>query len=143
MLLASLLLWLHSPLTTLAATHPIPRTTSENTSPVESWTTGPVLPVPHRLTMGETMTTTATTRVIEETTPPQVVVTPSPAEINISTNTYSEFIDVFCFLGLFLPVIYLCQARLRKVLLYTLSIVIPFLCATYMCLRQWRMMKSF
>ena len=143
MLLASLLVWLHSSTSALATNHSPTPSPEESTTPVEPWRPGPVILSSHRTTMGEQVHTTDVEEVMQESTSTIVSTTPPPAETTISNNTYSEFIDVFCFLGLFIPVIYLCQARLRKFILYMLSIVIPVICATYICLRQWRMVKSF
>ena len=143
MLLASILVWLHASRPVSAVVHPPQRPQRERPVPDAPLRAGPVLQISHPTTMGERTITTPNDVMQNESSPPTVVLASTPAETNISINTSHEFIDVFCFLGLFIPVLYLCQARLRKAILYVLSITIPIFCATYLCLRQWRIIKHF
>ena len=142
MLLVFLLCWLPSS-RCVADQHPSMQSSNSSPNrPLENWISGEPARSQHRISMGEQSTTTTETIITSCATNVQPPPNDRPAESVYLYNSYWEFFDVFVYLGFFIPVIYLCQAKLRKAIMQAAAIVIPFLCATYICLRQWIAVKA-
>ena len=142
MLLASVLIWCHAPQSVCGFSSLPTSPVRAVPKPVNPARTGPEPSTTHLVSMGETTSTTGNDRDTPSTSTIEIINNPQSANIPIYNKSYTEFFDMFCFIGVLYPFVYFCHARLRKAAFYVLSIITPMLCVTYFCLRQWKWIKE-